>query len=79
MADRNANNWSPQSWRSYPAKHLPAYPDQQALQDVEQTLASYPPLVFAGMVCAISVMLDRNPFVYYSGVIFLLSAILIVP
>lgn len=48
MADRNANNWSPQSWRSYPAKHLPAYPDQQALQDVEQTLASYPPLVFAG-------------------------------
>ena len=36
-----------------------------------------PPMVFAGMVCAISVMLDRNPFVYYSGVIFLLSAMII--
>jgi CDP-diacylglycerol--serine O-phosphatidyltransferase len=36
-----------------------------------------PPMVFAGMVCAISVMLDRNPFVYYSGVIFLLSAMIL--
>ena len=33
-----------------------------------------PPMVFAGMLCAINVMLDRNPYVYYSGVIFLLAA-----
>ena len=36
-----------------------------------------PPMVFAGMFCAISVMLDRNPFVYYSGVIFLLTAMIL--
>jgi len=36
-----------------------------------------PPMVFAGMVCAINVMLDRNPFVYYSGVIFLLAAMIL--
>ena len=36
-----------------------------------------PPMVFAGMVCAISVMLDHNPFVYYSGVIFLLAAMIL--
>ena len=36
-----------------------------------------PPMVFAGMLCAISVMLDRNPFVYYSGVIFLLAAMIL--
>jgi CDP-diacylglycerol--serine O-phosphatidyltransferase len=36
-----------------------------------------PPMVFGGMICAVSVMLDRNPFVYYSGVIFLLSAMIL--
>ena len=36
-----------------------------------------PPMVFAGMICAISVMLDHNPFVYYSGVIFLLAAMIL--
>jgi len=35
-----------------------------------------PPMVFAGMICAISVMLDRNPFVYYFGVIFLLTSMI---
>ena len=34
-------------------------------------------MVFAGMVCAISVMLDRNPYVYYSGAIFLLAAMML--
>ena len=36
-----------------------------------------PPMVFAGMLCAINVMLDRNPYVYYSGVIFLLVAMIL--
>jgi|AJXC01.1.fsa_nt_gi hypothetical protein len=36
-----------------------------------------PPMVFAGMICAIGVMLDHNPFVYYSGVIFLLAAMIL--
>ena len=44
-------SWSPQSWRSKPAKHIPEdYPDETALARVEQELANYPPLVFAGEV-----------------------------
>ena len=45
MTDR----WTPSSWRTKPAKHLPTdYPDMAALDRVEQTLRAYPPLVFAG-------------------------------
>ena len=43
--------WQPNSWRSKPAKHIPEdYPDPAALAAVEEQLASYPPLVFAGEV-----------------------------
>src|SRR3954462_15326801 len=42
-------HWTPASWRSKPAKHIPAdYPDLAALSRVEQTLRGMPPLVFAG-------------------------------
>ncbi|GGZ36266.1 class II 3-deoxy-7-phosphoheptulonate synthase [Asticcacaulis endophyticus] len=42
-------NWSPQSWRSHPALHIPDdYPDQAALSAVEAELSTLPPLVFAG-------------------------------
>jgi 3-deoxy-7-phosphoheptulonate synthase len=45
MTDR----WTPSSWRSKPAKHLPTdYPDAAALARAEETLRAYPPLVFAG-------------------------------
>jgi 3-deoxy-7-phosphoheptulonate synthase len=40
--------WAPPSWRSKPAKQLPAYPDELALKDAEKTMAQMPPLVFAG-------------------------------
>ena len=43
-----AENWTPDSWRAKPAKHLPTYPDEAALKAVEARLRSYPPLVFAG-------------------------------
>lgn len=43
-----AKNWSPDGWKAFEAKHLPHYEDAAALQAAEQTLASYPPLVFAG-------------------------------
>ena len=43
------SKWTPASWRSLPAKHIPAdYPDPAALERVEQQLRTYPPLVFAG-------------------------------
>jgi len=42
-------SWKPDSWRSKPARHMPAdYPDPAALEAVETELSSYPPLVFAG-------------------------------
>ncbi|MDG1582328.1 3-deoxy-7-phosphoheptulonate synthase class II [Pseudomonas sp. GOM6] len=40
--------WSPESWRSKPIQQQPEYPDAAHLARVEQTLAGYPPLVFAG-------------------------------
>ncbi len=40
--------WSPDSWRALPIQQQPQYPDAAHLRQVEQTLASYPPLVFAG-------------------------------
>lgn len=40
--------WSPDSWRSKPAKQLPTYPDAQAVKDVEAELSALPPLIFAG-------------------------------
>jgi len=43
-----AQNWTPDSWKAREARHLPSYDDAAALAEAEQTLASYPPLVFAG-------------------------------
>lgn len=42
------STWSPSSWRSRPVLQMPTYDDPQHLQQVEQTLANVPPLVFAG-------------------------------
>ena len=43
-----SERWTPSSWRSKPIQQVPAYPDQAALGAVEQQLAGFPPLVFAG-------------------------------
>lgn len=41
--------WAPASWRSKPARHIPTdYPDSGKLEEVEATLRTLPPLVFAG-------------------------------
>jgi len=40
--------WSPESWREKPAEQMPVYADKGALAAAEETLAHYPPLVFAG-------------------------------
>jgi 3-deoxy-7-phosphoheptulonate synthase len=40
--------WSPQSWRSKPICQVPVYPDEAALNAVENRLRTHPPLVFAG-------------------------------
>ena len=43
-----AKAWSPASWRGLPIEQVPAYPNAEALAAVEQQLAGFPPLVFAG-------------------------------
>lgn len=43
-----AQNWTPNSWRSKPIIQVPEYDDKEALKTVEERLASFPPLVFAG-------------------------------
>lgn len=42
------NNWNPSSWRDFPIKQQPTYDDQERLRKVEEELATYPPLIFAG-------------------------------
>ena len=42
--------WKTNSWRNFNAKHIPNYPDQDHLREVEKTLKDFPPLVFAGEV-----------------------------
>ncbi len=41
------SQWQPNSWRSKPILQQPTYQDQQHLKQVEDTLSTYPPLVFA--------------------------------
>ena len=41
-------SWTPSSWRDFPIKQQPTYPDRKALEEVEKELGSYPPLIFAG-------------------------------
>jgi 3-deoxy-7-phosphoheptulonate synthase len=51
--------WSPTSWRNHPIRQNPTYPDPAALAAVEQRLASYPPLVFAGEARRLKAALAR--------------------
>lgn len=44
------SNWQPNSWRKHKALHIPDYPDQKSLANVEARLNTYPPLVFAGEI-----------------------------
>ena len=41
-------NWKKYSWRKYPVKHIPEYPDKKELDLVLDKMSTFPPLVFAG-------------------------------
>ena len=43
-----SSQWSPNSWRSKPAKHLPIYKDDILLKKSLDKIRDFPPLVFAG-------------------------------
>ena len=40
--------WTLNSWRKFPAKHIPEYQDQEELNTVRDKVSKFPPLVFAG-------------------------------
>jgi 3-deoxy-7-phosphoheptulonate synthase len=40
--------WTPETWKNFTKNQMPTYPDAAKLKTVEDTLGSYPPLVFAG-------------------------------
>lgn len=43
-----AQTWTPDSWRAKPIRQVPTYTDDAKVKQVEDTLSTYPPLVFAG-------------------------------
>ena len=63
--------WKINSWRNYKAKHIPKYPDTDHLFEVENTLKSFPPLVFAGEVRSLKKSLadvtERRGFLLQGG------------
>jgi 3-deoxy-7-phosphoheptulonate synthase len=42
------STWSPSSWRAFPARHQPEWPDEELLAAATAKLKGLPPLVFAG-------------------------------
>ncbi len=54
-----STQWSPASWRSFPAAQQPEWPDQARLDDVVARLRNMPPLVFAGEARALTEHLGR--------------------
>ena len=71
-ANKESNNkWSPCSWRSKKSVQIPVYPDEDALNQVEQRLAKSAPLVFAGEVRSLQEQLalasQGKTFVLFGG------------
>ncbi|MCH7764371.1 MAG: 3-deoxy-7-phosphoheptulonate synthase class II [Candidatus Marinimicrobia bacterium] len=63
--------WQPDTWRKSTAKHLPDYPNEDHLAEVEKTLHGFPPLVFAGEVRSLKKLLadvsEGNGFLLQGG------------
>ncbi len=51
------STWTPSSWRAYPARHQPDWPDPGRLEAARAQLAAMPPLVFAGEARALQAAL----------------------
>ena len=64
-------DWRLNSWKKFNAKHIPKYKDVKQLEATENTLKSFPPLVFAGEVRSLKKHLsevnDGNGFLLQGG------------
>jgi 3-deoxy-7-phosphoheptulonate synthase len=52
-------NWTPTSWRSWPALQQPAYPSLEELESVRAELALFPPLVTSWEIAALKAQLGE--------------------
>jgi 3-deoxy-7-phosphoheptulonate synthase len=63
--------WRPDSWRGYPARQQPEWPDRQALDQEIKKLSMLPPLTFAGEVhklrAALSEVASGHAFLLQAG------------
>lgn len=70
-ADPDQRPWSPDSWRAFPARQQPEWPDQADYDAALKTLATYPPLVFAGeardLTGALGRVADGRAFMLQAG------------
>ena len=64
-------DWSPKSWREFPAAQQPDWPDPRALDDALDELHKLPPLVFAGearsLTEALAAAVEGRAFVLQAG------------
>ena len=64
-------DWSPDSWRAFPAAQQPDWPDTAALGRALDELRRVPPLVFAGeartLTSALGAACDGRAFVLQAG------------
>ena len=63
--------WTPASWRKKPGLQMPVYPNPEPLAVIEERLAEFPPLVFAGearrLKQALAQVSDGNGFLLQGG------------
>ena len=66
-----AKDWSPQSWRSFPIKQQPDWPDDADLDRALKQISAFPPLVFAGEARSLQAGLGQvaagNAFLLQAG------------
>ncbi len=66
-----AKHWSPDSWRDFPIKQQPRWPDEADLDRALKQIGAYPPLVFAGEARSLQAGLGQvaagNAFLLQAG------------
>ena len=65
------DSWTPDTWQKLEAKQQPAWPDEAALKEATEELASFPPLIFAGEARDLTTRLgevsEGNAFLLQAG------------